>query len=100
MSPSRAASIKGWDHYNRSENFVIKNNIFFLDRVYASDMGASMKVWLPKFDGNTYVQAYGNNLTRVGLPVIFNGQAAKTLEGNHGEKNAQLFYVPSDYTVK
>ena len=100
MSPGRAASIKGWDHYNRSENFVIKNNIFFLDRVYASDLGASMRVWLPKYDGNTYIQRYGNGLARVGSSVLFNGQAAHMLEANHGEKNAQLFYVPADIVVE
>ncbi|MBR5308304.1 MAG: S-layer homology domain-containing protein, partial [Clostridia bacterium] len=100
MNPGRAASVKGWDHYNRSENFVIKNNIFFLDRVYACDLGASMRVWLPKYEGNTYIQKYGNGLTRVSASVLCNGQAAQVLESNHGEKDFEIFYVPADYEVK
>ncbi len=100
MNPGRSASIKGWDHFNRSENFVIKDNIFFLDRVNACDLGASMNAWLPKFSGNTYIQKYGNSLTRVAAQLTMNGKATATLASNHGEKDAQLFYVPAEYEVK
>ncbi len=99
MDPSRSASIKGWDHFNRSENFVIKDNIFFLDRINACDLGASLSAWLPKLENNTYVQKYGNTLSRVGAQISMNGSAAENLANKHGEKNAKLFYVSAETPI-
>ncbi len=99
MSPSRSASIKGWNHFNRAESFVIKDNIFMLDKVNACDLGADLKTWLPKFSGNTYIQKYGNNFTRVVAQYTFTGQAANALD-TIGEEGYSLYYVPVNTEVK
>ena len=54
--PTNAANIKGWDHYNMADNFVIRNNIF--DRSYGDliHIGVQQIGWFPKMSGNTYVQ--------------------------------------------
>ncbi len=104
MSPSRSASIKGWDHNNRSEGFKIENNIFFMDRFNACHLGASMATWMPTFKGNTYIQKYGNQFTKVGAngatQYMFNGKAAENLENKIGEKDFKLYYVSPDIEVK
>jgi len=99
MSPSRSASIKGWNHFNRSENFVIKDNIFILDKVNACDLGADLKTWLPEFSGNTYIQKYGNSFTRVVAQYAFTGQAANALD-SIGEEGYSLYYVPEDTVIE
>ena len=98
MSPSRAASIKGWDHFNRSENFKIMNNTFILDRSNACDLGASLKAWLPAFSNNTYIQIYGNRFTRVSAQYNFTGAAADALK-TIGEEDGKLYYVPADIEI-
>ncbi len=98
MSPGRSASIKGWDHFNRSENFVIKNNTFILDRINACDLGASLKTWLPEFSGNTYIQRYGNTFTRVSAQYNFTGKAAEFLD-TIGEEGGKVYYVPADIEI-
>ncbi len=100
MSPSRSASVKGWEmSYNESDGFRIENNIFYLDKVNACDLGAGSAVWLPRFSGNVYIQRYGNTFTKIGAngstQYKFNGKAAETLE-NLGEKEFELYYVKAE----
>ena len=52
---SRAAHIKGWDHRNISENFVIRNNIFDRSRSMVLHCGVQEAKHLPVMSGNTYI---------------------------------------------
>ena len=104
-NPSRAASIKGWDHHNNhAEDFTIENNVFFMDKVNAVDLGVGNIAWLPVFKGNTYIQKYGNTLTKMGAngatQYIMDGTSAYSLEKIIGEKEAKLFYVKPDTVVE
>ncbi len=104
MSPSRSASIKGWDHNNRMEDgFKITGNLFLLDAYNACHLGASLSMWLPTFANNTYVQRYGNSFTKVGAngatQYTFNGKAAENLENKIGETGFKLYYVNPDYNA-
>lgn len=96
--PTRSASIKGWDHRNEAENFVIKDNIFLLDNKNACDLGTYRPEWMPEFVGNSYVQKYGKTLTKVGAygaaQYYFDANAAETLENEVGEENAKIYYLP------
>ncbi|MBQ8509524.1 MAG: hypothetical protein IJ493_06405 [Clostridia bacterium] len=52
---SRAAHIKGWDHRNIAENFVIENNIFDRSRSMLIHCGVQEEKHLPVMRGNTYI---------------------------------------------
>ncbi len=54
-NPSRAAGIKGWDCENKSEGFVIEDNVFLLNKTDAWHLGAYEEEWLPEFKNNTYI---------------------------------------------
>ncbi len=104
-SPSRAASIKGWDHHNNHAiNFNIKNNVFIMDRVNAIDCGYGNVAWMPKLEGNTYIQKLGNTLTKMGAngatQFMMDSTAANSLEKVLGEKGAILYYVDSSTVVE
>ncbi len=101
-NPSRSTSIMGWElGYNESENFTIEGNIFYLDKFNACVIGANSAIWLPKLSGNTYIQRYGNTLTKFGAngstQYKADGKAAQNLAERVGEKDAKLFFVPQDY---
>ena len=104
-APSRAASIKGWDHHNNhAEDFLIKDNVFLLDRVNAVDAGYGNIAWMPAFEGNTYIQKLGNTLTKLGASgatqYMMDSTAEKSLTEIIGEKNPKLYYVPADTVVE
>ena len=100
MDPGRSASIKGWNHRNEATDFVIEENIFLLDYKNACDLGAYNAAWLPSFKGNTYVQKYGQNMTKVGangaVQYKFDGYAAGYLSEYVHEDGAILYYVRND----
>ena len=58
--PSRAAHIKGWDHRNISENFVIENNIFDRSRSMLIHIGVQDEKDLPIMRNNTYINIADN----------------------------------------
>lgn len=60
---SRAAHIKGWDHRNISENFVIENNIFDRSRSMLIHCGVQEAKHLPVIKGNTYIHFADNKHT-------------------------------------
>ena len=66
VNPTNSANIKGWDHRNESDGFVIRNNIF--DRAYGDllHIGATQLRWVPEFSGNTYIQYRNSLLGHVG----------------------------------
>ncbi len=52
---ARAAHIKGWDHRNISENFIIEGNIFDRSRSMVIHCGVQEAKDLPIFGRNTYI---------------------------------------------
>ncbi|NLG13405.1 MAG: right-handed parallel beta-helix repeat-containing protein [Lentisphaerae bacterium] len=54
--PGRAAHIKGWDHRNISDGFVMEGNIFDRSRAMLVHCGVREAQHLPKMSRNTYVQ--------------------------------------------
>lgn len=52
---SRAAHVKGWDHKNKSENFVIEGNIFDRSRSMVLHLGVVEEKHLPVLKNNTYI---------------------------------------------
>ena len=78
--PTNAAHIKGWDHYNMADNFVIRNNIF--DRSYGDllHIGTGQISWFPKMSGNTYIQYKDSSFGHIGQTAtamfVYNGSTA------------------------
>ncbi len=56
-----SSAYMGHDYPNASENFSIRNNVFFLCTGPLLTTGAKQE-WLPVLDGNTYVQTEGGTL--------------------------------------
>lgn len=50
------ALLKSWGHYNRASEFVIERNVFALSTHHLLNVAASSEEWLPRMEGNTYVQ--------------------------------------------
>ncbi len=82
INPTNSANIKGWDHYNMSDNFVIKNNIF--DRAYGDliHIGAQQINWFPNMSGNTYIQYKDSSFGHIGqnATTAFNYNASTASE--------------------
>ncbi len=66
--PSRASHIKGWDHRNISDGFVIENNIFDRSRSMMIHCGVQELRHAPVMNGNLYIQLSlpGRTLGRYG----------------------------------
>ena len=96
-NPSNAANIKGWDHYNMSENFVIKNNVFDRSKGVLLHIGAGSLGWLPYLEGNTYVEHQGRNLAQYGaLPTTqykYNSTALAIVKDTLLEKDPSVFFL-------
>ncbi len=97
--PSRSASIKGWPrHNNHAENFVIEENVFILDKVNTSHLGAGEKEWLPSYKNNTYFRPVDSGFTCIGTggaakQYISNDKTAQTLSEELGEIGANVNLV-------
>ncbi len=97
MDPSRSAQIKGWEHYNCSENFLIEDNIFFMAEHFTVDMGANQASWMPLYKNNTYVLPYGHKFLKFGAggatQSMFTGTAENFLKNNVAEEGYKIYYV-------
>lgn len=53
---------------NRAENFIIRNNIFDRsgEKIHMFDHWAGRAEWLPKMEGNTYINTYGHRFGQIG----------------------------------
>ena len=74
--PSRSAGIKGWDCENKSEGFVIEENVFLLNKTDAWHLGAIKSEWLPEFKNNTYIHYRNSGFAKLGRPI--NGEYVST----------------------
>ena len=93
VHPTNAAHIKGWDHYNMADNFVIRNNIF--DRSYGDllHIGTQQISWFPKMFGNTYIQYKDSSFGHIGQ----NGTTAFTYNASTSSEVASI--LPDDNTA-
>ncbi len=92
MAPDRSAQIKGWQHYNRAENFVIEGNIFLMAEYYTLDMGASREEWMPGFRNNTYILPYGHKFMKFASWTNNYGDGAEDFVRNKMQENGYHLY--------
>ncbi|MBR5309364.1 MAG: S-layer homology domain-containing protein [Clostridia bacterium] len=101
MDPSRSACIKGWDHYNKASDFIIKDNIILNPAYNAYHIGADFAGWLPDLSGNTYIVREKAAFMKYGAPAsaqyYVNSMAEQTLDNVLEETNYTIYYLPADY---
>lgn len=103
----RAAHIKGWDHRNISEDFIIKNNIFDRSRSMVIHCGVQDAKDLPVLCGNTYIHFADNdhNLGRYcergSTQFCYPPERMAYTDENVFEvvkdKDAEVYYVTEDH---
>ncbi|NLE12381.1 MAG: hypothetical protein GX628_01750 [Clostridiales bacterium] len=59
-----ASHLKGWDHANPADGYIVVNNIFDRSRYMLVHCGAARTEELPTFSGNTFVQYVGSQFGR------------------------------------
>ena len=101
--PSRAAGLKGWDNNNHTEDFVVEENVFLLNKTDAWHIGTDNIEWFPTFRNNTYIQAKGTGYARFGRPVngeyvstrfMYDSRISKAFD-IIGETGATVIYAPA-----
>lgn len=94
---SNAAHIKGWDHYNMSENFVIRNNIFDRSTGDLVHIGVQQLMWMPKMEGNTYIQFENSMLGHIGAnPTVafrHTSETPATIANHLKEEPVNVYYL-------
>ncbi len=97
VDPTNSANIKGWDHYNLSDGFIIRNNI--LDRAYGDliHVGAQQVNWLPVFEGNTFIQNQGSAFGHFGqVPTTmfkYDSTVGSTITTIVGDESAKIYFL-------
>ena len=82
------ALLKSWGHYNRASDFVVENNIFAESTHNLLNVAASKAEWLPRCNGNTYVQglnAKGGELGVGNKPYRYDSQFPGVMKELFGE---------------
>ena len=96
-NPTNAAHIKGWDHYNKAENFIIRSNIF--DRSWGDilHIGAQQVAWLPQLRDNTYIQYEDGVFGHIGAnpttKYLYTADVPHILSSMFGEESKEIYYV-------
>ena len=102
--PSRAAGLKGWDNNNHTEDFVVEENVFLLNKTDAWHIGTDNIEWFPTFRNNTYIQVKGTGYARFGRPVngrytstrfLFDSRISRAFD-IIGETGATVIYAPEN----
>lgn len=98
-----AAHIKGWDHYNNSRDFIVKNNIFDRGRHMLIHMGMYNDDWRPQLQDNVYVQYPDfetSSLGRFGKTptdlIRYTPNIRSVLAKEKIEKNAEVYFAKKD----
>jgi len=101
MLPSRSACIKGWDHYNKASDFIIKDNIILNPAYNAYHISADFEGWLPELSGNTYIIRRNSQFVKYGAngssQYTYDSTAEQTAKNVLDEKDFKLYYLPEDY---
>lgn len=92
------AHIKSWSHHiNHASNFLVANNIFDRCTHDLLNIVAAEQEWLPKLDGNTYIQHRGARAGAWGSRVekfIYDDKVGDILKQIFGEQRAQIVFAP------
>lgn len=82
---------------NRFDNFVVRNNIFDRSTWFLIKMNAEQEKYLPKMEGNTYVQydkgIVANFGTGRGIDYNMNYLTDYYVSEILGDKTAKIYYV-------
>ena len=91
------AHIKSWGSKNSFENYVVRNNIFDRSVQYLFQIGADYAAYLPKMEGNTYIQGYKNILgvfgPGSGKSYDMNITAASVIANEFGDATGKGYIV-------
>jgi hypothetical protein len=91
---STPSHIKGWDHKNPAENFVIKNNIFDRSGHMTVHAGFADEKYRPTFSGNTYIARNGDEFLKFGKNptqmIYFDKNATDAVKNILGDSNATV----------
>lgn len=89
-----ACHVQSWEHYNKSENFVIKNNIFDRGDNGLLYISAFNEKWVPQLQGNVYCQ-YDNKkwITKNNNVSVFNSQTVKHPTENNAEADCETVFA-------
>lgn len=94
---STPSHIKGWDHKNNAENFIIKNNIFDRSVRMLVHCGFADETSKPVFDGNVYIAQPGSELCRFGKnPTSLTkceANASEVIRNIIGDKDAKVYIL-------
>ena len=95
--PAWGAHLKSWwMHYNKAENFIIRNNIFDRSDANLVNVVAGDAEWLPQMEDNTYVQYLGADGGRIGQPWAdykFDELFPAVVEQVLGEKDIDITFI-------
>ena len=95
--PAWGAHLKSWwMHYNKTENFIIRNNIFDRSDANLINVVAGEKEWLPQMENNTYIQYLGDDGGRIGQPWAdykFDESFPELVERVLGEKDINITFI-------
>lgn len=96
-NPTNSANIKGWDHYNMADNFIIRNNIF--DRAYGDllHIGTQQMGWFPRMSGNIYIQYKDSAFGHIGQNATtffsYNGSTVGEIATVIGGDNSNFYFL-------
>lgn len=95
--PAWGSHLKSWwMHYNQAYNFTVRNNIFDRSDANLIVVVAGKAEWLPKMEGNTYVQYLDADGGRIGQPWAdykFNKDFPAVVVKVLGEKDIKITYI-------
>lgn len=95
--PAWGAHLKSWwMHYNKAENFIIRNNIFDRSDANLINVVAGDAAWLPQMENNTYIQYLGADGGRIGQPWAdykFDESFPEVVERVLGEKDINITFI-------
>ena len=95
--PAWASHLKSWwMHYNQAYNFIIRNNVFDRSDANLITVVAGKQEWLPKMEGNTYIQYLDADGGRIGCPwedFKYDTYFQAAAEGKLREKAGKYFFI-------
>ena len=85
------ASLKSWTHQNKSDNFIVRNNIFDRGDYRLLEIIACEDKYVPTLINNTYCQYLGKGLIySQGETSMLTPEVSRTKKIFNGEENADL----------
>ena len=91
------AHIKAWSSKNSFENYVIRNCVFDRSVQYLMQITADYAAYLPKMEGNTYIQGYKNILAIYGMgsgkSFNHNASSLSVIREEFGDESGKVYSV-------